>query len=187
MENKFNYHRHRNSYTELNEAYFWTITCKNWIPLLANDDYKRIIVDSLKWLYEKELVKIYGFVIMPNHIHLIWNQLKMNGKEFPKNSFEKFTAHSFRKKLLIENEHMLQQFEVSASDRSYNFWQRDPLAIRIFNREMLLQKLDYLHYNPKQEHWQLSKTDLDYYYSSAQFYETGIDNFGFLTHAGELF
>jgi putative transposase len=52
---------------------------------------------------------------------------------------------------------------------------------------MLVQKLDYLHYNPTQEHWQLSKTYLEYYYSSAQFYETGIDNFGFLTHAGELF
>jgi putative transposase len=121
MKNKLNYHGHRNSYTELNEVYFWTITCKDWILLLANDDYKRIVLDSLKWLHEKELVKIYGFVIMPNHIHLIWNQLKMNGNEFPKNSFEKFTAHSFRKKLIIENENMLQQFAVSASDRGYNF------------------------------------------------------------------
>src|SRR5882762_6495792 len=93
------YQGHRNSYTELNEVYFWTISIKDWIHLLKKDGYKNIIIDSLKWLCEKELVRIYGYVIMPNHIHLLWEQLKMNGKEFPKNSFEKFTAHSFRKKI----------------------------------------------------------------------------------------
>ena len=51
-----------------------------------------IVINSLQWLVESGLVKIYGFVLMPNHIHLMWEQLKMNGKEFPKNSFEKFTA-----------------------------------------------------------------------------------------------
>ena len=51
-----------------------------------------IVVDSLQWLVQKGLVKIYGYVIMPNHIHLMWEQLQMNGKKFPKNSFEKFTA-----------------------------------------------------------------------------------------------
>ena len=81
------YQGHRNSYTELNEVYFWTITIKDWIHLLKTDEYKMVIINSLQWLIEKELVRIYGYVIMPNHIHLLWEQLKMNGKEFPKNSF----------------------------------------------------------------------------------------------------
>ncbi|MBK8609295.1 MAG: hypothetical protein IPL84_04945 [Chitinophagaceae bacterium] len=51
---------------------------------------------------------------MPNHIHLLWEQLKMNGKEFPKNSFEKFTAHNFKKKLKIENPELLKQFLVKS-------------------------------------------------------------------------
>ena len=34
----FNYLGHRNSYTELNELYFWTITINNWNHLLKNDD-----------------------------------------------------------------------------------------------------------------------------------------------------
>ena len=34
--------------------------------------------------------------------------------------------------------------------------------------------------------WQLSKNDLDYYYSSARFYETGIDEFGFLKNIFEI-
>jgi len=34
-------------------------------------------------LMQHELVYIYGYVIMPNHIHVLWEQLKMNGKETP--------------------------------------------------------------------------------------------------------
>ncbi len=92
-----NYKGHRNSYTELNAVYFWTITIKDWIPLLKNDSYKEIIISSLTWLCNKKLIEIYGYVIMPNYIHLLWQQLAMNGKEFPKNSFEKYTAHLFQK------------------------------------------------------------------------------------------
>ena len=88
MEAKdFRYKGHRNSYTALNEVYFWTITINKWQQLLKPDDNKMIVINSWQWLAQKELVKIYGYVIMPNHIHLLWEQLTMNGKEFPKNSF----------------------------------------------------------------------------------------------------
>lgn len=72
----FNYKGHRNSYTELNEVYFWTITINHWYPLLRKEENKMIIINSLQWLLSKQLVQIYGYVIMPNHIHLMWNQLK---------------------------------------------------------------------------------------------------------------
>jgi len=181
------YQGHRNSYTELNEVYFWTITIRDWIHLLRKDHYKIIITDSLKWLCEKELVRIYGYVIMPNHIHLLWEQLKMNGKEFPKNSFEKFTAHCFRKKLLAEYPEGLERFMVTACDRQYNFWQRDPLAVRVSGREMASQKLGYMHYNPMQPHWLLCTSAEAYRFSSAAFYETGVDEFGILTHYMDFF
>lgn len=182
-----NFKGYRNSYTELNETYFWTITIRNWIPLLQDDCHKQIIIDSLKWLHERALIKIYGFVIMPNHIHMIWTQLKMNGKEFPKNSFEKFTAHEFAKRLEKENRDILQRFIVDAEDRSYNFWKRDPLAIKLLSREMCEQKLEYIHLNPLQEKWNLSKKPELYKYSSAKFYEEQVDEFGFLSHYMDVF
>jgi putative transposase len=156
----FQYNGQRNSYTELNKIYFWTITINNWQHLLKPDENKMIVINSLQWLVNKALIKVYGYVIMPNHIHLLWEQLSMNSKEFPKNSFEKFTAKSLVDKIKIAGDTSLKNYIVSASDRHHNIWQRDPLAIYVFNLEMALQKLKYMYLNPMQQHWQLFKSTL---------------------------
>ncbi len=51
---------------------FFTATLLNWIPLLKDDQYKDTIIRSLHFLKTKQCIKIYAFVIMPNHMHLIW-------------------------------------------------------------------------------------------------------------------
>ncbi len=79
---------------------------------------------------------------MPNHIHLIWEQLAMNGKQFPKNSFEKFTAKTLIANMKAGKDVALKNYAVKAPDREQNIWLRDPLAIKIFNKEMAAQKLD---------------------------------------------
>ena len=61
----------RNSIMLLDEIYFWTDTIKDWQTLLYDDNYKAIIIDSLRELVLKRKIIVYAFVIMPNHIHLI--------------------------------------------------------------------------------------------------------------------
>jgi REP element-mobilizing transposase RayT len=45
-------------------------------------------------LAKKRKIEVYAFVLMPNHLHFIWQLLEMNGKEKPHTFFLKFTAHS---------------------------------------------------------------------------------------------
>ena len=187
MYSDFKYHGHRNSYTVLNEPYFWTITVKDWHHLLKERYNKMIIIESLQWLLLKNLVEIYGYVIMPNHLHLLWTQLKKNGKEFLKNSFEKFTAHRLMEIMKQSRNSTSSNFEVNASDRKHNIWQRDPLAIKVFSRKMAVQKLEYMHNNPLQQHWALAMNPVDYGFSSARFYETGYDKFNLVTHYLDAF
>ena len=187
MQNEFQYHGRRTSFMEIGEPYFWTSTIKDWENLLKEDNLKWILIDSLKWLCNKELIKVYGFVIMPNHIHLLWEQLGMNGQEYPKNSFQKFTAHKFLEILNKKDEIRLKKFISGADDRNHLFWQRDPLAIPVISREMAWQKLEYMHNNPLQEHWNLCDNQLLYPFSSAGYYETGKDEFGILTHFMDRF
>ena len=165
-----------------NYPYFYTDTIFDFDHLLKDDNLKMIIINSLKFLVQQKLVEINGYVIMPNHIHLIWTMLKLNGKETPLASFTKFTAHEFRKYLMTKSPQLLTQYRSGKEDRTYQFWKRDPLAIPLTKESTLIQKLDYIHDNPIKEKWNLCSNAEDYEWSSANFYQTGVDKYGILTH-----
>jgi putative transposase len=176
----------RKSFIEIGGIFFWTATINNWNHLLKDDKYKKVIIDSLINLSERELIDVYAFVIMPNHIHLIWRINKLNGKETAQGSFLKYTAHQF-KKMLQQDLNTLSKYAVDAANKKYEFWQRDSLAIDVYTREVMLQKLHYIHMNPLAPHWQLVADPNDYLWSSAKFYEQGVKEFSFLKDIWEEF
>ena len=173
----------RKSNTTLDKIYFWTATIHNWLLLLEADENKKLILSSLKKLSDDKLISVYAFIIMPNHMHLIWSQDEMNGKETPKGSLLKYTAHVFLDHQRATGKSEF--YKVKASNKKHEIWQRDSLGIEIYDKKTAQQKLNYIHFNPVSGKWRLSKNDLDYYYSSARFYETGIDEFGVLKNLFE--
>ena len=68
----------------------------------------------------------------------------------------------------------------AAKDRKYQFWERNPLSIDLFAKEIFIQKMEYIHYNPVAAG--LCLYPEDHKYSSAKFYKNDTDEFGFLTH-----
>ncbi len=97
----------------------------------------------------------------------------------------KFTAHEFKKR--SRQGDTLKMYRVEAANKLFEFWQRDSLGIEIWSREVARQKLDYIHANPVSRKWLLAKDDTSYHYSSAEFYEHGIDEFGFSNNLYALF
>ena len=144
------------------------------------------IIGSLQWLKQQQLIALYAYVIMPNHLHFVWCVLGKNGKESPQGSLLKYTAHRFRQILLQTNPSLLNQFKVDASNKAHEFWQRDSLAFPLYSRDVIWQKIEYIHNNPVAKNWRLAETREAYRFSSAEFYYTGKDEFGFLTHIGEV-
>jgi putative transposase len=72
--------------------YFYIASILNWIPVLSDDIRKNIILDSLKFLVNNGAVKLYAFVIMPNHIHLLWKPIANEKVKNVQLSFMKFSA-----------------------------------------------------------------------------------------------
>lgn len=175
----------RKSHISEGEIYFWTATIHQWKHLLKEDDFKKIVIDSLIYLSDKGKLDVYGFVIMPNHIHIIWRINEKNGKESCQGSFLKFTAHEFKKRLKSDNK--LNEFAVDAVNKSYEFWKRDSLAIILYSKTVAIQKLNYIHNNPLAEHWGLANNPCDYEYSSASFYEHNDKIFPFLKDLWDVF
>ena len=165
-----------------NHAQFFTATILEWKHLLKQDRYKDILIESLRYLVREKRVIIYAFVIMPNHIHLIWHIQPGHNRPAVQRDFLKFTAQQMRFDLLKTDPVMLQEFEVNAKDRRYQFWERNALSVDLYTERIFIQKLDYIHANPVQEHWKLCKYPENYKYSSAGFYHSGTIGWDFLTH-----
>ena len=160
--------------------HFFTATILEWKKLLKPDKYKDIIIDSMRFLVTKQRVIIYGFVIMINHLHIVWQMNSGVKRSDVQRDFLKFTAQKIQRDLKKNHPQLLDQFFVNAKDRKYQFWERNPLSVEIWSEKVLKQKLKYLHENPVRAG--LCRFPEEYKYSSALFYKTGIDNWGFLTH-----
>ncbi len=166
---------------DTNGIYFTTATILRFQLLLLDDRMKEHIISSFKYLVHQDRMTLYAFVIMPNHIHVIWSDNEHGLNESSKTSFLKFTANQFLKHLKKYDSKTLQKFYVNKADRKYQFWQRTSLDIEVFSTKVFDQKLEYIHNNPLQEKWQLAEEATGYKYSSAKFYEEGIDEFGILS------
>jgi putative transposase len=157
---------------------FFTATIQDWKHLLKEAEYKNIIIETLQFLVVQERVTIHAFVIMSNHLHIIWQAKGNIPLKQVQNSFIRQTAKAFKEAL--QKEDKLKEYEVCKVDRKYNFWKRDSLGIELFSSAVFLQKLNYIHNNPVKAG--LCSVPEDYYYSSALFYQSGVDNFGFVQH-----
>jgi len=177
----------RNSHIEKGEIYFWTATINKWHRLLESDRYKDVIIKSIDYLSNIGKIDVFAFVIMPNHLHLIWRVNELNGKESPHGSLLKYTAHEFRKMLLHEDKNKLLTYQTTSENKDHEFWQRDPLAIHLYTAKVAFQKLAYVHSNPLAKHWKLAKDPCEYKYSSARYYEMNEKNFSFLKDLREEF
>ena len=161
---------------------FITITNLNWLPVLQNDHHKQILLEALKHRVDLKQVSIYAFVIMPNHFHALWQLHDSVDKVSFQRDLLKFTARSILKFMVMSDDPLLAKLQVKAADRQQQVWERNSLSIDIWNEKVFIQKLNYIHNNPIQHKWKLATLPEEYKYSSALFYQTGKDEFGFLEH-----
>lgn len=153
---------------------FITGTIYGWDHLLVGDDCKQIITGSLDWLTKNKKCTINAFVVMPNHFHMLWQISDGFERKDVQGALFSFTAHKFEEYLKQKNPLQLEKHFVGTSDRSFQFWEREPMVKECWTKKFFRQKLNYIHFNPCQPHWNLARVPEEYKWSSANFYETGI-------------
>jgi REP element-mobilizing transposase RayT len=87
---------------------FFTATILEWKYLLANDAYKVILANSLRYLSENGKVLVHAFVIMNNHVHLLWHILHPHKREDVQRDFLKYTSQMMIKDLRANAPALLQ-------------------------------------------------------------------------------
>jgi REP element-mobilizing transposase RayT len=158
---------------------FFTATILEWKPLLQQDKFKEIIINSLRFLVEDKRVTVFGFVIMSNHIHIIWRAANNYTRTKIQQSFMKYTAQIILKELRNSGLQELERYYVGTSDRKYQIWERNPLSIEIRSNEVMFQKLNYIHLNPVRAG--ICKLPEEYLHSSASLYAANKMLWNFVT------
>lgn len=159
---------------------FFTATNLEWKKALEKDEHKDIVIRSLRFLVEHKRVIVYAFVVMPNHIHILWQMQAGIKREDVQRDFLKFTSQRIIDRMKVNAPELLAPFLVNAKDRKYQIWERNPLSVDLWSEKIMIEKIRYIHENPVRAG--LCSYADEYRYSSALFYRIGKDNWGFLMH-----
>jgi putative transposase len=154
--------------------YFVTSSAVQHRHLFRRDVIKRLVVDSLDCIRLRERLKLYVFVIMPNHLHVIIQCRTEDPLADVMRDLKKHIADRLIRHYQVEGNQSALDFLASAVTRSdkqrYKVWEDGYNAKDIFSPEFLRQKMAYSHNNPCQPHWNLVEHPEDYAWSSARFY-----------------
>jgi putative transposase len=129
--------------------FFLTNTVVGWLPVFSHAPLVEIIFDSWRFLQRERGIKIFGYVILENHLHWIASGPGLSEQV---GRFKSFTA----RRIIDEMERcgfqgLLEELRFCKLrhklDQQYQLWQEGSHPQQILNDEMMLQKLEYTHYN----------------------------------------
>ncbi len=80
--------------TEVDVAYFITITVVGWIDIFTRLRQKYVIVNALKYCQKHKGLEIYAYCIMSSHIHLL---CKANETALLSNVIRDFKTYTSKK------------------------------------------------------------------------------------------
>ena len=158
-------------------VYFVSFAVVGWLDIFIRNEYKTILINSLRFCQQNKNMEIFAWCIMSNHVHLIF---KSAGEQKPGlliGDFKRFTGKAIVK-TIKENpndsrkEFLLEQFLKAGSESSnvnkYQFWKHDNKPIELWSNKVIDEKIAYTHNNPV-EAGLVFKAE-DYLYSRASDY-----------------
>ncbi len=157
--------RTRYRFASQDHPHYLTCTVVEWLPIFTRPETAQVVFDSWSYLQEHAALRIYGFVVLENHLHAVAQAPNLQ------DVWNRFKSYSARKLIdLLEEQgarrlldRMGFTFKARRSDRSYQLWQEGSHPECIEGDVMLRQKLEYIHNNPVKrgfvddpEHWRWS-------------------------------
>ena len=156
----------RDSYRIIDQGHqphFLTMSVVGKVPIFTNSGYMNVIVNALKFYQKEHQLKVYAFVIMDNHLHVIvscqndLSELMRLLKSYIAKEMLTFLSHDSRPWILNLLNELKKKHKKSST---YQFWEEGNHPKLIQGMEMFNQKVEYIHNNPvkrglveKPEHW----------------------------------
>ncbi|MCB9171163.1 MAG: tetratricopeptide repeat protein [Flavobacteriales bacterium] len=174
------------------DIYFCTFTCWEWLPLIAETKLHDAVYKWMNGAITRGYA-IVGYVIMPNHVHVLLqapeghriNTLLSNGK--------RFLAYAVVQRLEAAGNHaLLARLAQAVRPGDRKRGQKH----RVFTTSSDIQPcrdaatvhrmLAYVHANPVSGKWSLADDAVDYPHSSLAFYEREVQGMVPVTHVDRV-
>ena len=141
----------RARYQETGEFHFLTFSCYRRRAYLAAAAARELFEDALERVRRRYLLAVAGYVVMPEHVHLLVNEPRC---------------------ALLSRAIQALKLSVSMRSRERPFWQAHYYDFNVSTHRKFVEKLRYIHRNPvcrglvaKAEDWK---------WSSFRHYQTGM-------------
>ena len=149
-----------------------TFSCFQRRPLLANDDFKKIIAATLNSACLEERFQLIAFVFMPEHVHLLVRPQTSDARVSRLLARSKQPASKQVREILERHDAELWK-ELTVQERPgkhcFRFWQEGAGFDRnLFSQEGISASIDYIHTNPVKRG--LCQRAIDFKWSSAKFH-----------------
>jgi putative transposase len=116
-------------YQTLGHDHFITFSCYRRLPFLDSDLAREAFLEQLEKLRTTHQLNVFGYVLMPEHVHLLLSEPKI---------------HSLATSLNVLKHETSQRLK---ADRK-QFWQRRYYDFNVVTQPKFVEKLRYIHRNP---------------------------------------
>jgi putative transposase len=139
-------------YQQSGDMHFITFSCYHRLPYLASPEAKNLFEDALERIRRKYRFVVAGYVVMPEHVHLLVNEPEQSS---------------------LDRAIKAIKLSVALRQRERPFWQARYYDFNVFTEEKRVEKLRYIHRNPVVRG--LVEKPEDWPWSSFRHYATGIE------------
>jgi putative transposase len=127
---------------------FVTFSCYRRRPLLGTAHSRDCFVKILDQVRSKQNFLLLGFVVMPEHVHLLVSEPAGGNASVAMQVLKQQVSRSLRKERKGLPEGQLRLKFAEAQTEEKHFWQRRFYDFNVWSEKKFKEKLDYMHANP---------------------------------------
>ena len=136
------------------QAHFITFGCWHRRQNLSDAEAKQAFLAALERIRRSFQLRVYGYVVMPDHVHLLLSEPKLKTLADALKSLKQGVARRF-------------------IDSAPHFWQHRYYDFNVRTNDQFYEKLRYIHRNPVRK--ELCMRPEDWEWSSFRHYATGCE------------
>jgi putative transposase len=153
------------------DLHFVTFSCYRRLPLLRTIRARNVFVRSLGAIRERYKFLLVGYVVMPDHVHLLISEPPKSTPSVMLKALKQRVSRDLRRKKRIAASGQLWLPFVNDGLGLPRFWQPRFYDFNVYSSYKVREKLEYMHANPVKRG--LVKNPSAWMWSSFLFYEKG--------------